>query len=323
MKHPGLKVGRIRGPASQEVNDPMRIPDGLLKSTAFVVSIANKDRDHVPAEYDFEGSGFLVGLRSHHCSGQSFHYFVTADHVISQIRSKVGIRVNLRQGGTTIVPVEQWYRHPSDPTADVAVAPFEIKPEHDVTFLGEDCFMGYHVEMLSKDVGIGDEVWFPGLFSLTQTESDRRNQPILRMGNIAMLPTLPIPTESGPMEVYLIEARSIGGLSGAPVFARRTVSILWNDEQVWDEPGKRKPIKALHGVTGEVLLIGMIHGHWDIRESAINQVRVDVALNGVNIGIAIVIPFSKVIETLNQPELSEGRRLAEEDLVRKMSPIKD
>jgi hypothetical protein len=300
----------------------MRIPDILLKSTAFVVSIA-EDEDRQEGEYDFEGSGFLIGLRSRHVSGQSFFYFVTADHVVSNIRSKVGVRVNLRQGGTTVVPVDQWYRHPSDPSADVAVTPFDIKLEYDAAFLSEDCFMGYRVDMASKNVGIGDEVWFPGLFSLTQQESDKRNQPILRMGNIAMLPNLRIPTASGSMEAYLIEARSIGGLSGAPVFARRTISILWNDEQVWDEPGKRKPIKALHGVTGEVLLIGMVHGHWDVKESEINQVRIEPTRNGVNIGIAIVIPFSKVIETLNRPELVEGRRQAEEELARKTSPIAD
>ena len=178
MNHPGLKVGRIRGPAFQgEDGDPVRIPDDLLKCTAFVVSIVKEDREKSPIEYqyDFEGTGFLVSLRSRHRSGQSFSYFVTADHVVSQ-KSKVGIRVNLRQGGTTIVPVDQWIRHPSDEHADVAVTPFEVQPEYDVISIGEDCFMGYRVDMLAKNVGIGDDVWFPGLFSLTQEESDQRNR---------------------------------------------------------------------------------------------------------------------------------------------------
>jgi hypothetical protein len=34
-----------------------------------------------------------------------------------------------------------------------------------------------------------------------------------------MLPGDPVATPMGPMQAYLIEARSIGGLSGSPVFA--------------------------------------------------------------------------------------------------------
>ncbi len=38
------------------------------------------------------------------------------------------------------------------------------------------------------------------------------------MGNIAMMPDEPVRTSIGMMESYLIEVRSIGGLSGAPRF---------------------------------------------------------------------------------------------------------
>lgn len=173
----------------------MRVPDFLLKSSAFVVSLVSEGSSE---EYDLEASGFLVGIRSELNQGQSFFYFVTANHVVSKIKSKTGIRVNLKQGGTEIVPVDRWFTHPTDPKADVAVAIFRNKYyEYDVQFIGEEVFKPKDA-MTQYDMGIGDEVWFPGLFTLTQQESDQRNLPILRMGNIAMLPYTLIPTEIGP-----------------------------------------------------------------------------------------------------------------------------
>jgi hypothetical protein len=294
----------------------MRVPDYMLKSIAFVVSIAS---DGTEAEYDFEASGFLVGMRSKRCNGQSFFYFVTANHVISRIKGRTGIRINLKQGGSRVIPVQQWFTHPTDKNADVAVAPFINEyGEYDVAFIGEECFLAQIDEMRMKDMGIGDEVWFPGLFSLTQQESDNRNLPIVRMGNIAMLPRFPVPTEIGLMDAYLVEARSIGGISGSPVFCRRTISLLWNDEV-------NKPPKALHGMTGDIHLIGMMHGHWDVKESEINQARIETTAKGqgVNVGIAIVVPLYKILETINQPELAEGRRAAEDEFIQDMSPTAD
>jgi hypothetical protein len=54
----------------------------------------------------------------------------------------------------------------------------------------------------------------------------KRNIPIVRTGNISMIPSEKVPGiqirrgESVESEVYLIEARSVGGLSGSPVFIR-------------------------------------------------------------------------------------------------------
>lgn len=121
------------------------------------------------------------------------------------------------------------------------------------------------------------------------------------------------------MEAYLVEARSIGGISGSPVFARRTISVIWNDEI----SNRTTPVKALHGLTGEVHLIGMMHGHWDVKESEINQARMVPTRDpqGVNVGIAIVVPMHKIIETINQPELA-GRRKQEDIFFRAQSSAK-
>jgi hypothetical protein len=74
-------------------------------------------------------------------------------------------------------------------------------------------------------------------------------------------------------ELYLIEMRSIAGLSGSPVF-------------------------ALSSVTNTYFLIGIIHGHHSIKESETT----------LHTGMALVTPIKRLWEILNQPELVELRQ---------------
>jgi hypothetical protein len=62
------------------------------------------------------------------------------------------------------------------------------------------------------DMGIGDEVFFAGRF--VNAEGKERNRPSLRFGTIAQVGTNVVDGE----ESFLIEARSIPGYSGSPVF---------------------------------------------------------------------------------------------------------
>lgn len=72
-----------------------------------------------------------------------------------------------------------------------------------------------------NQIGPGDELFLPGLFSPHKEES--RNIPIIRTGTIAAMNEEPVPVELPGkikvlMDAYLAECRSIGGLSGSPVF---------------------------------------------------------------------------------------------------------
>lgn len=289
----------------------VKIPEWIYKSTAFVVSIASEGNDS--EEYDFQGTGFLVGRPIESLPGRSHFYFVTTAHTLKRAviagedtpsaAIRYGVRVNLRQGGTAVVPIARWFTHPNDRNADVAIAPFEnLYHDYEIQFLSEQVFRDLRTPRV--EIGLGDEVYFPGLFTLTQQESDKRNLPILRMGNIAMLPDNKVPTEAGMMDAYLIEARSIGGLSGSPVFSRRTMSLLWNDDTKGEAP------RAIHGMTGEIHLIGMMHGHWDVKEGDINQVTINIIdkHRSVNMGISVVIPIHKIAETIEHPTLELMRK---------------
>jgi hypothetical protein len=153
--------------------------------------------------------------------------------------------------------------------------------------------------MLSEGVGLGDDVFVAGLFSRRMGKA--RNIPIVRVGNIAALPEEPIETAMGLQEAYLIELLSIGGLSGSPVF-----TYLGGIRRESAEAGA----EDLHYRAGAIHLLGLVHGHWN----AALQDRVDVAtdaLDGgerVNMGIAIVVPITRVLEILSYPKLRAARK---------------
>jgi hypothetical protein len=134
------------------------------------------------------------------------------------------------------------------------------------------------------------------------------NTPIIHSGNIALLPdaTEPIPVRdrhSGEllkMEAYLVEAQTLEGLSGAPVFQREMVSLA-----------KHFP---LHNggpsivATGSQLL-GVYSAAWDGEpSSAIATDRKFGPDKRVPIGVGIVVPAEKLLELImDDPELKKKR----------------
>ena len=202
------------------------------------------------------------------------------------------IRVNTKDGSSGLVTGEgaRWWHHPADTSVDVAVIPWLPPEQVDYRNIPTSMFLSDEL-VRSRSIGSGDEVFITGLFA--HMSGTLRNLPIVRMGAIALMPGEPVPTrEFGDIEAYLIESRSIGGLSGSPAFVRETTNV---------------GIGAFH-------LLGLMHGHWDIPPTQKNDAVVmeEDAQGAVNVGIAIVIPAKKILEVLNQPQLLENRRLAVE-----------
>ena len=145
--------------------------------------------------------------------------------------------------------------------------------------------------LIDHAVGLGDEVFITGLFK--HHSGVKRNIPIVRVGNLAALSEEKVFTKKyGPMEAYLIEARSIGGLSGSPVFLNLGLTRYIEKE-----------IKHAQG--GPIFfLLGLIHGHYDvINSSEDNEINLseDALTNDkVNSGIAIVVPMYKINEAIQK-----------------------
>jgi hypothetical protein len=306
IRHGHLRIERERDPS-------VRVPDIMLNCVGFVGEVTHHDSSGA-VEGDLHATGFFVSVPFGKDGGPpSLVYFVTAKHVAADLRDKeVYLLVNKIGGGITTMPTvtDRWYLHPTDPTADVAV--IQVGDPHDADIKAVHIkSLGVPPLLEKLDIGIGDEVFAIGLF--TPVAGSARNEAIVRHGNIAMMPQEQIQTELGYADVYLVEARSIGGLSGCPVFVRPTIQV----PRPTSDPHTRNAWAVGHGT----VLLGLMHGHWDIKESEMNKAFITHdRKRGVNLGIGIVVPALKILETINRPEFQEMRKQLEQGLSRKSVP---
>ena len=261
----------------------MNIPDDIRKCVAFI-GAKNNGKDI------FLGSVFFIGKENEEGKSDNI-YAVTARHVIDTIKRNnihnVLIRINKTQGGTTWVETATsgWFTHPSDNSIDVAMHRLMIPSNYDHLVFPTQYFLTKEI-IQNEEIGVGDEVVISGLFK--HHIGDKRNIPIVRSGNIANFHEEKVPTKLfGEIDAHLIECRSIGGLSGSPVFVN--LGLVRNIKN------------APKFTTGKITLylLGLIHGHFDSDASDVDTVF-DTA-NGkenVNTGIAIVVPCEKILETL-------------------------
>ncbi len=148
----------------------------------------------------------------------------------------------------------------------------------------------------SLSIGAGEEVAIVGLFR--SHYGQERNIPIVRIGHISALQSEPVYTKyCGYTDAHLIEAQSIGGLSGSPVFVHMPpVRIVQGKPDLVNGP--------------QLYFLGLIHGHFDVQNLNEDIVIEDQANSpgGINTGIGVVIPAQKIIETLDQEEWRTGRQ---------------
>jgi hypothetical protein len=271
----------------------MRVPDQIKKTILFI------GLPDMP-EPEYRGTGFIVtvpGTQSNH-----FAFMVTARHVAERLQGKeFYIRANKRDRTFVALkgrPTDPWWFHPTDRKhVDAAVTFFAPQQlgQLDIEAVPFDMFLN-HGKIEVTNIGVGDEVFIPGLF--TKVTETSRNIPIVRTGTIAMIPGERIPFGDEFIDAYLIESRSIGGLSGSPVFVRQTVAMGTSSSPIMTP--QRIPDGLLQGLGGRIYLLGSMIGHWDVPEGFS-----PTQAEAVNMGIAPVVPASKILEVIFQPELVE------------------
>ncbi len=277
----------------------MRVPDEVRQCVVFVGLGDGK------GGVSFKGTAFFVSVPSKSKPEVSYLYLVTAKHVAALLQDKPFlIRANTNDGKSCVIGGARvhWWYHPTDPFVDVAIISW-VHPENmpldylEYKHIPTTMFLSDEA-IYSRAIGTGDEVFITGLFAHLTGSS--RNLPIVRIGNIAMFPTEPVPTRIGNIEAYLIEARSIGGLSGSPAFV----------------------IQTAPPEVGKLYLLGLMHGHWDIPPEAKNDQLVmdNDHYKQVNMGIAIVIPAKKILEVMNQEILDTWRRLEDQKMQKEQVP---
>jgi hypothetical protein len=295
----------------------MRVPDDILKCVGFIAEIVGEDSTGFTGDLCATGFFATIPCESSELAGLRHTYFVTAKHVVTELKSRGAFLLLNAKGQGVIqsskITSDLWLFHPSDKTADVAAVPISPGPDADVIGINSEYF-GLPARLKNLSIGIGDEVMSVGLF--TAVPGTARNQPIIRYGNIAMIPVEQIQTDLGYADVFLVEARSIGGMSGSPVFVRHTYYT-----KVKNPRGEYEPIYTNGpGIT----LLGLMHGHWDIKESDLNKPSIiQDRQRGVNFGVAIVVPAAKIYETLYSTDLVASRKDLEQKTLRESIPGMD
>jgi hypothetical protein len=253
---------------------------------------------------DMVGTAFLLHRVVPPISGLRFYYLVTAAHLINGARENDVISIRLNPKKQTepwewkpLGKRQNWFfRHEYEPgTVDVAVLPFDREevPKYDLESVDFEAIATAD-DCEKNEVGPGEDFFIAGWFEL---HSGRfRNIPIVRVGNIAAMPDERVHVGGVEMDAYLIEARSIGGISGSPVF----VNI-----------GGVRP----NGIVPPAFqLLGLVHGYFDHKprrrkRTQQKQPKPDVdsdeGREGVNMGIGIVVPGQKIRDVIGQPGIRE------------------
>jgi hypothetical protein len=279
----------------------MDIPDDIKNCVCF---ICGKNQD---GSYHYGGTGFFVSVRSEQHQDQNYAYLVTAKHNIEKAKAEryydLYLRLNTTRGDADFIQVtDEWLYH-EDEAVDVAVLPFDTAPKPFRIVCVPPGMLATDEVIEAKGVGLGDELAVVGLF--TSRRGNKKNIPIVRSGIISAMPEEPlIDSRSGlPYDAYLAEIRSIGGLSGSPVFV-----FKWSIDHYTDN--LRIPIG-----TTKLYILGLIHGHWDLEQFVSSTDFASKTTEQFNAGIAIVTPIKSALDIIYGEELMKDRR--------KMDRLKD
>lgn len=282
----------------------MRIPDELIDCVAF---LCIQDRN---GKFSYKGTGFFVRVKSANVDAD-YGYLVTAKHCIEKAKalgSPLYARINTTDGGCEFLQISGDWLYPQDEGTDVAVLP--LLPDTGRYFyrlIPNEMFATDEI-IVQASIGVGEDLIITGLFS--SHYGKRRNVPIVRLGTIAAMPDEPLEDRDTGFsyKAYLAEMRSIGGLSGSPVFT--FFGSVRNSEgsRVFSPP--------------KLLLLGLIRGHWDVQEEKDAAFMLNEARQ-VNQGIAIVTPAQEIEKIINGEYLVKARRRRDKEWQNENAPTLD
>jgi hypothetical protein len=303
------KTGATR--RAWEPNPVARILEQILGSVVFLYN--SEDAANKGEKYG--GSGFLVSVPSEKVKGQQHPYVVTNQHLAGN--GFTVVRMTFMDGKVLIVPTKEseWVDHPSGD--DISVCGLSLAATQPLHTVPLSMCLSPVLDILVQDIGPGSEVFMVGRF--ITSEGKQRNNPMVRFGNIAMMPEkIEVAERAFSQESFLIECHSISGFSGSPVFVHNLPGSLRPDQ--WSPLDS--PVRADFVNRGYTIkLLGVDWGHIQHYDSVVDKggkphpdgwrVRSNTAIMGA-------VPAWKLSELiLNNDELKEQRmredkRLAEE-----------
>lgn len=282
------RAGEPRWSLGKPDDADVRIPDDLLTCPVFFGGRDSEARLH------YRATAFLISAPTK-TSDNGAVYLVTARHNVLKAQREYGnvwVRINTPDGGAEDLEITARWECPDDAASDIAAVPFSPPFRYEAFPIPVRWFLTDEAVERRK-VGVGEELVAVGLFSKHVGEA--RNLPIVRSGNIASMPQEPLIDAATGKEfhAYLAEVRSIGGLSGSPVFVALNPFVRMNEpDQVGVIDGGGPEDERDPQV---FYLLGLVRGHWDTRmESDYGESESD----RLNTGVAMVTPISEVLPLL-------------------------
>jgi len=276
----------------------MRIPKDLLNASVF---LGGRD-GHGALHY--RATACCVGLPTTR-TRVGWPCLVTARHNIRAAMREYGniwVRVNCQDGTAKDIEITREWEYPDDEGCDLALTPFPVvRPEHDTVILPIPASWFVTDELVvEREIGPGEDLVAVGLFS--SHVGSQRNLPIVRSGIIASMPFESLIDEATglPYDAYLAEVRSIGGLSGSPVFIVLNPFLRQRDNDVGQIVDQQYPIFSL---------LGVIRGHWNSNvEPDFGELDFGESQMTRNSGVAIVTPISEVLSLFERDQLVKYKR---------------
>lgn len=249
------------------------------------------------------GTAFIVGYPVPGERELVVPLVVTARHVVGDSKTVVG-RFTAKDGGqpaTVTYDLEalrgsgDLWEHPADDGVDIIV----FRTAHPKTAQYEPLplnLVASRQAFQDEEIKASDRIIFP--FLLSRFMGTTRNYPITRSGTIGLIPEERVPLEykvgtkqvQTKQEVILLDALSVSGASGAPIF-------LW--------PGPRPKRNSFDFSGTKPLLLGVMHGFYNAQERGLVPIEVNRVIPGFaeNSGVAIAFPSWRLLEILQDKKV--------------------
>jgi hypothetical protein len=298
----------------------MQVDAGITKCAVFIGFETERG-------FYAEGSGFMLRVEE---AQWPAYYVVTARHVVASVAAARGgiisIRLNRKDQPPLILSTDKtnWIFH-KDTSIDIAIYNFDVdnfnqNRDLDIIPLRADETDYSAIMTPAKEnffgVNHGDEVFMVSVF--VGRIGERKNIPVIRIGNIAALPEEPVSPGSPKRPAYLIETRSLGGTSGAPVF------LNLQQFRTNRRPSAAENLGPAEMAVYPGLVIAMIigsHGGPYLRDFVSEEdTDINLADGNFNAGISVALPISLVMEVINSPELIAARHAYAELLRANLRP---
>ena len=229
------------------------------------------------------GTAFILGRPSKVDNTKAYYVLVTAAHVLSAMRgeravlnlrkrsgdliSKVPYPISIRRGSEPL-----WTQHPH---ADVAVMYVALPKDVDIQLLPTDLLATDDI-LKQFEIHPGDRLSCLG-FPL-MAEANEAGFPILRSGQIASYPLVPMTT----IKTILFDFNVFKGNSGGPVYFVDSNRLYGGSTNIGQ-------VRFLMGLVSEQ----------KFAEEQVQSLR-EVRKERYQLGLAVVIPAQFIRDTLNQ-----------------------